>query len=210
MFALVVTLWNYKFSGHKRVIVEDVGNLAAQSFNDKTSSVDVAPGPDYDAWKALHPGDEPVAVFWEHPNFSGYKTFLPVGRHANIASNLISSVQVSEKLSDFRINAQSVPALLRLYDDQNFANPTITLIGSSLNLKTEFGFSNLTSSVKLFAGSNTKQRVRLWRDADHRGGYVEVALNMPPNDPDYVPAEYWGLGPQKGFGNVISSVEFLS
>ncbi len=67
---LVVTLWSdINFTGHRRVIVADVGDLNYMVFNDIASSVQVHEGPDYATMK--NAGEEPTISLYRDKWYSG-------------------------------------------------------------------------------------------------------------------------------------------
>jgi len=202
---LVVALWEHtQYHGRKRLVVEDTGDLAAEGFNDTTSSIGVHPGPDYAAWKAAHGGKEPTVGFFQNLNFGGPCLILTAGGYPNIHTlynfgDIISSVKFNVSPPGAHIIAP-LPLIVEIYKNANFTGGHITIVENSVNIPQDFGsdFNDVITSVRVKQGPNfvPGAKARLFSGLDFRNGEID----LPPGD-------YPNIGTSHGFNDVVSSIQ---
>jgi hypothetical protein len=214
---LVVTLWEKKnYAGKKRVfplfednqIPQGIGNLTAFSFNNKASSIQIQKGPKY--YTKMAQNLEPRVVLFEDVDFVGYPPqhaqeygvgdypFVPE-KWSSLAMKYVGFTPPPPGQPSDTVDVRLV---LELYADENHDGRRIFLWESCTDLAKTYGFNELTSSAKLFAGPNVKanDRVKLYKDKNFGG--TPLLLN-PGDKPKKLKDETPNLD------NKVSSVEFL-
>lgn len=127
---LVVALWENKgYHGRKRLLVEDTPNLSLLNFDNTAQAIGVHPGPDYDAWKQAHGGEEPVVVFYQDSDYRGYGLILQTSAWPSIDAPILAY----HDQVDFNFNGQisSVRFNPPLRDGMDAALPSLGFIDES-------------------------------------------------------------------------------
>lgn len=189
---LIVILYEKKnFQGRKRFLVQDEPSLSIRSFDNKASSLLVLKGPTYD--NHLANNNEPKVSLYLNAGHGGDALTLPVGSYAHIPGD-----RSSVKIVDVPYvpppppppppPANPVGLVVELYADKHFAGRHITLIESSLHLGSEFGFNELTSSVRVWEGPNfAGEAVTLYKLHSHDGQHLVLGPGEYPDLADLTP-----------------------
>jgi hypothetical protein len=188
---LVLALWeDVGFRGQKRTLVENMPGLLFAEFSDRASSVGVHPGPDYEAFKRDHGGQEPTVGLFPRADYHGKPLILQRGVYPDLRvfdlsplpgnfSDVVNSVQFlrpgePQVPSGDAAPIRSIPLVVYLYLDIKQESTRICLVQSSTNLGAEFGFDDKTSSVEVKEGPNYTgtEKGFLCRDHDFLGGGI--------------------------------------
>ena len=118
---LFVALWDgADFEGPMQHIVRDEPDLgpgwvragrcrSGPNFDDRTSSVGLHMGPDYEAWRARHGGRGPYVILWSEPGFRGSHVTLQLGIYGDLSTygldDAVSSVQFVADAPDLAVPA---------------------------------------------------------------------------------------------------------
>lgn len=138
---------NFNFLGFRRTVIENLDNFGIIEFDNRTTSVIVSRGPDF------QPGD--AVRLWTERNFSGRSLTLPPGQY-----NDLRTFNFNDQASSLQIVNTGVPEVIaedRQRETIRFELEIITPPGTSLVSVVENRISNPTASG-VFLG-NTGVRV---------------------------------------------------
>jgi len=194
------------YSGHRRMLIEGTPDLSHTSFDDRTSSIIIRKGPNYQEWVTANQGKEPAVGFYEKKDYAGAALVLKPGAYANIHNlfnfgNIISSVKFFAEQPPAN-PILSVRLIVELYRNTNFLGSQVVLTEDCPNISTSVDpeFNDTITSVKIKQGPNyvAGNTARFFKNTNYgtSGGWIDLA-----------PGEYNNIGVSHGFNDVVSSVK---
>ncbi len=168
--ALIVTI--YRHSNFKDDRATYVDSVRKVTLHDKTSSIEVEEGPNYDPESKVRfcsDSDFRKCSPWMGPgNYSSMNSIDEVG------NDKLSSIEFNGIHEDPRLNVWNeagIQTIVRLYQHSNCDGESVDIIDSAPNLKS-LAFNDRTSSIKVFRGPEcgTKYcQVSFYQDSEYEG-----------------------------------------
>jgi hypothetical protein len=179
---IIVTLsQNKEFLGRHCTLTEDTPNLTVYDFNDRTTSVAIHPGPNYD------PSRRYVVSFYEGFHYAGAQLVLGPGgyndlQHPFSFNDMISSVRFNQDIN-MPYTITPIPVVAELYEHKDFGGRKLIVVQDLPDLKAWADFGDLVSSVKVFQGPNyvPRSQCRLFVDSHWSGGHIDLDVGEYPD-----------------------------
>ncbi|MDY7004376.1 MAG: hypothetical protein SWX82_10585 [Cyanobacteriota bacterium] len=204
---LIVELYQYWFTrnslgggpGRRLLLSLDTPDLTPYLMNNATTSLKIRPGPNFD------PNADYEVSFYRDANYISSQLVLKPGEYPDLNAgpiwfgNVISSVKFNQGVPPAPA-VSPIPVVAELYDGVNYGGWKLIIFEDVDNLQTYSGYSNRTSSVKVFKGPNYTpgDKIRLYETFNGSGDYIELE-----------PGEYPDLQQSHTFGNKTSSTKFI-
>lgn len=179
---IIVELYEYvNYKGRKIVLTENTSELITYGFENKTGSIHIKRGPDYE-------GKKHEVCFYDERNYEGGRLCLTgptsypkLSRPYNF-DTVISSVKFDSTVRPPQPNIK-VPLVVELYEDVNFEGRKIIILEDAYDLQTAYNFGKITSSVKVLKGPDYKKgdMIRLCSDVKGKGSYLELGVGEYSN-----------------------------
>ena len=205
---LIVELYQNWFShssmwggapGWRLLLSQDTPDLALYNMNNRTSSLKIRPGPNFD------PNADYEVSFYNDPNYIGSQLVLTPGEYPDIHNR---PILFGDRISSVKFNqgvppapaVSPIPVVAELYNLVNYGGRKLIIFEDVDNLATYSEYNNLTSSVKVFKGPNYRpgDKIRLYQNTNGTGNYIDLE-----------PGEYPDIQQSHTFGNRTSSTRFI-
>ncbi|NES76583.1 MULTISPECIES: hypothetical protein [unclassified Okeania] len=199
---LIVELYQHLFwrgnPGMRLLLSQDTPDLALYYMDNRTSSLKIRPGPNFD------PNAHYEVSFYRDANYISSQLVLKPGEYPYIHIPM----RFGESISSVKFNqgvppapaVSPIPVVAELYDLINYGGRKLIIFEDVNHLGQYSGYNDLTSSVKVFKGPNYSpgDKIRLYQDPDASGNYIDLE-----------PGEYPNLQQSHSFSNMTSSTRFI-